>query len=433
MSEIVWTDDQCWLVTPGAAGPSLRDIVRTTTLSPEQVASVGAELLQALAHAHAANWLHGTLAPDVVHLVEDDGWFHPVIICFGRLALAPDALPLERYCAPEVLEGKALDARSDLYAIATVLSELLQSVLGADDVGFADVRRVLRRAQDLDPTLRFASASSCATAWAEVVWLDPEEVLWDEQTAATVMALTPAPPGVSPDAAFGTPSMAPKRATPAPTPRVIAPTRPAIRRDTPVPAPPTEGAVPLTKQIPASRRTPASAPRLRARIDNQPGPGVTVGNLVIEAHLRSTWTGEVFRAWDAERRGLVDVEFLELADMPSAEQEAILENAQRAFSLDHPGILRVLSAAPRDGRPAVVTPTLDGRALRERTGPIPPETVATIGAAVAKALHYAHEHGIVHGDVRPDTILLSAEDRPVVMHWGLARDRAQEAGLSPPN
>jgi hypothetical protein len=75
-------------------------------------------------------------------------------------------------------------------------------------------------------------------------------------------------------------------------------------------------------------------------------------------------------------------------------------------------------------RPYLVMELLPGgtlAALLARHGPLPPETVAGIGIAIADALAVAHGRGVLHRDVKPENILISAYGKPVLCDFGIAR------------
>ncbi|HEX5581899.1 MAG TPA: serine/threonine-protein kinase, partial [Gemmatimonadaceae bacterium] len=84
----------------------------------------------------------------------------------------------------------------------------------------------------------------------------------------------------------------------------------------------------------------------------------------------------------------------------------------------------VLRAGEADGVPYFVMPYVEGESLRkrlERTGPLPVVEAVRLLRAVAAALAYAHAHGVVHRDVKPDNVLLSAGGIAVVTDFGVAR------------
>ena len=100
------------------------------------------------------------------------------------------------------------------------------------------------------------------------------------------------------------------------------------------------------------------------------------------------------------------------------------QEAHAAASLSHPGIVGVYDFGTDDAGPYLVMELVDGEdlaALIRRNGPLPPRQAARLVAEVARALDAAHERGIVHRDVKPGNIMLTANGRVKVTDFGIAR------------
>ena len=95
---------------------------------------------------------------------------------------------------------------------------------------------------------------------------------------------------------------------------------------------------------------------------------------------------------------------------------------QVAARLQHPHIVPVLSAGETDGLPFYTMPFVEGASLRVRLsqGALPVSETIGVLKEVARALAYAHEHGVVHRDIKPDNVLLSGGSA-VVTDFGIAK------------
>jgi eukaryotic-like serine/threonine-protein kinase len=98
--------------------------------------------------------------------------------------------------------------------------------------------------------------------------------------------------------------------------------------------------------------------------------------------------------------------------------------ARAAASLSHPNVVAVHDVGVHEGSPFIVMEHVPGRTLAELlrdNGAMPPDRVAEIGEAVARALGAAHAAGIIHRDVKPGNVMLTADGRVKVLDFGIAR------------
>lgn len=135
--------------------------------------------------------------------------------------------------------------------------------------------------------------------------------------------------------------------------------------------------------------------------------------------------GLVYKAKDWELGRLVALKMPRAGDFGSdEEQQRFLREARSAASLKHPGIVDVYGVSHEEGTTCIISEFIDGLALSELlTGPkLGYDRVAEIVSEVADALHHAHQHGIIHRDIKPGNILIDKLGKPHLADFGLARD-----------
>jgi eukaryotic-like serine/threonine-protein kinase len=156
---------------------------------------------------------------------------------------------------------------------------------------------------------------------------------------------------------------------------------------------------------------------LRARLQSTLGDAYT-----LERELGGGGMSRVFVANETAfgRKVVVKVLPPELAAGVSVDR--FKREIQVAARLQHPHIVPVLSAGETDGLPFYTMPLVEGWSLRVRLaqGSLPLTEAISILREVARALAYAHARGVVHRDIKPDNVLLTA-GTAVVTDFGIAK------------
>ena len=143
--------------------------------------------------------------------------------------------------------------------------------------------------------------------------------------------------------------------------------------------------------------------------------------------------GVVFRARQKSLNRIVALKVISLGQWASkAHLKRFRLEAEAAARLENPGIVPIHEVGERDGSCYFSMKFVEGGQLDEmaRREPMPIRRAVELIAKVARTVHYAHEHGILHRDIKPGNILLDAKGEPHLTDFGLARLVESESSVT---
>jgi len=143
--------------------------------------------------------------------------------------------------------------------------------------------------------------------------------------------------------------------------------------------------------------------------------------------------GVVFRARQKSLNRIVALKIIGLGQWATkAHLKRFRLEAEAAARLEHPGIVPIHEVGERDGSCYFSMKFVEGGQLDEvlRREAMPPRRAAELIMKVARTVHYAHEHGILHRDIKPGNILLDAKGEPHLTDFGLARLAESESSVT---
>jgi serine/threonine-protein kinase len=134
--------------------------------------------------------------------------------------------------------------------------------------------------------------------------------------------------------------------------------------------------------------------------------------------------GVVYRAHQKSLNRTVALKMISVGSWATeAHMKRFRREAEAAASLEHPGIVPIYEVGESDGSCYFSMRFVEGGQLDQviNRKPMSIRQAAELIAKVARTVHYAHEHGILHRDIKPGNILLDAKCEPLLTDFGLAR------------
>jgi serine/threonine protein kinase len=140
--------------------------------------------------------------------------------------------------------------------------------------------------------------------------------------------------------------------------------------------------------------------------------------------------GEVYLAEDTTLGRKVAIKFMSpKLEMDERARKRLIQEARSAALIDHPNICAIHEVGQDQDRAFIVMQYVQGQTLASRIHGDPLETgeLLAIAVQIADALSEAHSHGIIHRDIKPQNIMITARGQPKLMDFGLAKRIVQRS------
>ena len=158
-----------------------------------------------------------------------------------------------------------------------------------------------------------------------------------------------------------------------------------------------------------------------------------VDRYVIERELGRGGMATVYLARDLKHGRFVALKVLSPALAASLGADRFLREIELAARLQHPHIVPVFDSGDAAGVLWYTMPYVEGETLRarlDRERQLPLDEAVRIASEAARALEYAHQHGVLHRDVKPENLLLTTDGSTLVADFGIARPWNETDGLT---
>ncbi len=167
-----------------------------------------------------------------------------------------------------------------------------------------------------------------------------------------------------------------------------------------------------------------------ALVSTTPLGALLGGRYRLEERIGQGGMSTVYRAFDAVLERSVAIKLMHRESASDSDQlERFRREARAVAQLSHPHIVTVIDVGDEDDTPFIVLEYVEGETLKariRREGPMDVPQAIAYAIEIARALGAAHEHHVVHRDVKPQNVLLSVEGQAKITDFGIARTLTEE-------
>lgn len=158
-----------------------------------------------------------------------------------------------------------------------------------------------------------------------------------------------------------------------------------------------------------------------------------VGDYELLEEIARGGMGIVWRAKQISLNRTVAVKTVRDGALASPDDvQRFLREAEAAANLQHPNIVAIHEVGEHQGQYYFSMDYVDGRDLAaiRRDGPLPPQQIAKLMQTIADAIHFAHQRGTLHRDLKPQNVLIDAAGQPRITDFGLAKLANEDSRLT---
>lgn len=166
----------------------------------------------------------------------------------------------------------------------------------------------------------------------------------------------------------------------------------------------------------------------------EPETDQTIDHFRLDRILGNGGFGVVYKAHDLRLNRNVAIKLPRASVMTLSQAEVFLREAQAAAQLQHPNIVSVFEVGRENDRVYIVSELIEGKTLDQWRLLETPDyrAVAKLVSKIARALHVAHQVGIVHRDIKPGNIIVDAKQEPHITDFGLAQHQGGQRSAFKP-